>query len=168
MKKEEQEYYPVIKAKLHELLKTKTPNVYLEITASKKFSDKLKTEIRPERNIIFNFLKNVRPDITGFIKDSPNFSDFIVVEFKKGKIDLGSIYQTKKYRELFNAKFTFLISLQPIPIEIKRLDKAMNNQLIRAGLNWAFAFVLVQLDRHQGEFVGWYPENPFENSIYWK
>ena len=168
MKKDEEEYYPVIKTKLEEFLKAKTPTIYLEITANKKFSEKLKTEITPDRNIIFNFLKDVRPDITGFIKVSSNLSDFIVVEFKKEKIDLDSIYQTKKYRELFNAKFTFLISLQPIPTEIKRLDKAMNNQLLQAGLHWAFAFVLAQFDGQEKKFVEWYPENPFENDIYWK
>jgi hypothetical protein len=61
-----------------------------------------------------------------------------------------------------------LISLEPIPTEIKRLDKAMNDQLLRAGLPWTFAFVLIQFDKQQGEFVEWYPENPFENSIYWE
>lgn len=165
MKNDEKEYYPLIKTKIEELLNTRVSDFYLEITADKNFSEKLKNKIRPERNIIFNFLKSVRPDITGFIKDS---SDFIVIEFKKKRIELDDIYQTKKYRELFNAKFTFLISLEPIPTEIKRLDKAMNDQLLKAGLHWTFAFVLVQFDRRQGEFIEWYPENPFENSIYWK
>ncbi len=165
MKKQEKEYYPLIKTKIGKLMKAKVSNVYLEITAEKKFSNKLKNEIRPERNIIFNFLKDIAPDITGFVKDS---SDFIVIELKKERIKLDNIYQTKKYRELFNAKFTFLISLEPIPVEIKRLDKAMNNQLLQSGLPWSFAFVLVQFDRQQGKFVGWYPENPFENDIYWK
>jgi hypothetical protein len=165
MKNNEKEYYPLIKAKLEELLRTRSTNFYLEVTANKEFTNGLKNQIRPERNIIFNFLKSVRPDITGFIKDS---SDFIVIEFKKKRIELNDIYQTKKYRELFNAKFTFLISLEPIPTEIKRLDKAMNDQLLRAGLPWTFAFVLIQFDKQQGEFVEWYPENPFENSIYWE
>ncbi len=161
MKKEE-EYYKDIKDKLEELLKTKSTNIYLEITANKKFSDKLKNKIRPERNIIFNFLKSVRPDITGFIKDS---SDFIVIEFKQKRIKLDDIYQTKKYRELFNAKFTFLISLEPIPTEIKRLDKAMNNQLLQGSVHWTFDFVLAQFDRQEKKFVEWYPKNPFENTI---
>lgn len=165
MKNNEKEYYPLIKAKLEELLRKRSTNFYLEVTANKEFTNELKNQIRPERNIIFNFLKSVRPDITGFIKDS---SDLIVIEFKKKRIELNDIYQTKKYRELFNAKFTFLISLEPIPTEINRLDKAMNDQLLRAGLHWTFAFVLVQFDQQQGEFVEWYPENPFENSTYWK
>jgi len=164
MKNDEKEYYPLIKTKIEELLNKKFSGVYLEITADKNFSEILKNKIRPERNIIFNFLKNIRPDITGFIEDS---SDFIVIEFKKGRIELNDIYQTKKYRELFNAKFTFLISLEPIPTEIKRLDKAMYNQLLQAGLHWTFAFVLTQFDKQEKEFVEWYPENPFEKDSYW-
>ena len=129
--------------------------------------DKKKSKQRPERNIIFNFLKRLRPDITGFIKNKYS-SDFIVVEFKRDRIKLNDIYQTKRYRELFNAKFTFLISLEPIPTEIKRLDKAMNDQLLKAGLHWTFAFVLVEFDRQEKKFVEWYPGNPFKNDIYWK
>ena len=168
MEKEEKEYYPMIKEKLEGLLKTKTTNVHLEITANNKFSEELKSEIKSERNIIFNFLDKVRPDITGFIKDSSYFADFIIVEFKKGKIDLKSIYQAKRYRELFNAKFTFLISSEPVPTEIKRLDKAMNDQLLRSGLHWESSFVIVQFDRQEGQFIEWYPENPFEKDTYWK
>jgi len=165
MKKDEKEYYPLIKTQIEELLNTRISGVYLEITATRKFSDSLKSQIPPQRDIIFTFLKKAPPDITGFIKDT---SDFIVIEFKKKRIELDDIYQTKKYRELFNTKFTFLISLQPIPTEIKRLDKAMNNQLLQAGLYWAFAFVLAQFDGQEKKFVEWYPENPFENDIYWK
>jgi len=163
MKKDEKEYYPIIKDKLEKLLKTKTPNFYSEITANKKFSDKLKANIGRDRDIIFQFLKEASPDITGFIEDS---SYFIVIEFKKGRIDLKDIYQTKMYRELFNAKFTFLISLEPIPTEIKLLDKS--TYFLKAGLlSWTFAFVLTQFNIQEKEFVEWYPENPFEKDFYW-
>jgi len=132
VKKQEKVYYPLIKTNLEDLLEARTTNFYLEITANKKFSDKLKAEIREGRDIVFQFLKEASPDITGFIKDKYS-SDFIVVEFKREKIKLDDIYQTKKYRELFDAKFTFLISSEPIPTEIKRLDKALGNQLLKAG-----------------------------------
>lgn len=165
--RKEKEYYPMIKVKLEDLLKTRTANFYLEITANKKFSDNLKAEIREGRDIIYRFLREASPDITGFIKDKYS-SDFIVVEFKREKIKLDDIYQTKKYRELFNAKFTFLISSEPIPTEIKRLDKALDYQLLKAGLHWTFTFVLVEFDKQEEKFVKWYPENPFEKDIYWK
>jgi len=80
-RKEEREYYQLIKAKLESLLKTRTNNFYLEITANKKFSNKLKAEVSSNRDIIFLFLKEASPDITGFIKREYS-SEFIVVEFK--------------------------------------------------------------------------------------
>lgn len=166
MKKEEKEYYPLIKVRMEKLLKTKAGDVYLEITANKKFSDRLKNEIPSGRDIIFNFLKQAAPDITGFIKKGEHSSDFIVVEFKKQKIKLEDVYQAKKYQDLFNAKFTFLLSLLPVPEELKRLDKVTN--LFRSGLPYFYAFVLSQFDDNTKEFEGWYPENPFEKEIYWK
>jgi hypothetical protein len=155
----------LIKTSIEELLKTKASNVYLEITANKKFGDRLKNEIPLGRDIIFDFLKQAAPDITGFIKDKYS-SDFIVVEFKKEKIKLDDIYQTRKYRDLFNAKFAFLISLESIPEELRRLDKSV--YLLRSGLSYFQAFVLARFDLKQSGFSEWYPENPFEKETYWK
>ena len=164
MKKQEKEYYPLIKGSIEKLLKTKTGDVYLEITANKIFSDRLKNEIAPGRDIIFNFLKQAAPDITGFIKGKYS-SDFIVIEFKKRKIKLDDIYQTKKYRDLFNAKFAFLISSEPIPTEIERLHKTIYELLSTP--SYLQAFVLAQFDEGITEIVKWYPENPFEKDTYW-
>ena len=165
MKKQEKEYYPMIKAKLEELLNTKNANFYLEITANKKFSDKLKAEIRKGRDIIFQFLKEASPDITGFIKNKYS-SDFIVVEFKREKIKLDHIYQTRKYGDLFAAKFAFLVFLRSIPEEVKRLYEVTYPLLSSPG-NYG-AFVLVHFNEESGEFGEWYPENPFEKDLYWK
>lgn len=163
-RKEEREYYQLIKAKLESLLKTRTNNFYLEITANKKFSNKLKAEVSSNRDIIFLFLKEASPDITGFIKREYS-SDFIVVEFKKDKIKLDHIYQTRKYRDLFGAKFAFLISLQQIPEEIKRLHKVAFTLLSSPSIY--HGFVLVHFDEKSGNFVEWYPENPFKKDLYW-
>lgn len=124
--KAEREYHEIVKTKLEELLRTKFDNFHLEITADKKFSNKLKAEISPHgyRDIIFHFLKHAAPDITGFIKGGHS-SDFIVVEIKREAIKLDDIYQTRKYAELFNAKYALLISAKEIPEEIKRLSKVV-------------------------------------------
>ena len=164
MKKEEKYYIP-IKIKIEELLSNRVNNFQIEITANKKFSNHLKAEIRPERDIIFNFLKEAPPDITGFIKGEYS-SDFIVIEFKEKKIKLDDIYQTKKYRDLFNAKFVFLISLEPIPEEIKRLHRATYELLSMP--HYSQAFTLAQFDEKTGNFIEWYPENPFERETCWK
>lgn len=165
MKKQEKEYYPMIKAKLEELLNTKNTNFYLETTANKKFSNKLKAEIREGRDIIFNFLKQASPDITGFIKNKYS-SDFIVVEFKRERIKLDDIYQARKYKDLFGAKFAFLVSLESVPEEVKRLYEVTYPLLSSFGTYGAF--VIVHFNEESGELEEWYPENPFEKDLYWK
>jgi len=163
--KKEKEYYPVIKAALNRFLEARTTNFHLEITANRTFSNKIKAEIRQGRDIIFHFLKEASPDITGFIKTEYS-SDFIVIEFKRETIKLDDVYQAKKYRDLFSAKFTFLVSLHSIPEEIKRLHKATYTLLSGAGTY--DAFVLVHFDEEHNEFKEWYPENPFEKDLYWR
>jgi len=165
MKKQEKEYYKVIEAKLEELLRTKSDSFYLEITANKKFSNKLKAEVNRNRDIIFHFLKEAAPDVTGFIKGRYS-SDFIVLEIKKDVIKLDHLYQTKKYAHLFNSKFAFLVSLQPIPEEIKRLHRSTHELL--SFISYHNTFVLVHFDDKSNEFVEWYPENPFEKDWYWE
>lgn len=116
----EKEWYKLIKKEMEELFKAKCDNVYLEITASGKFSGKLKSKIGTHRDIVFSFLKSASPDITSFVEQK-GISRFIVVEFKKQVIKLDDIYQARKYMDLFNSSYTFLISLHAISEEIKRL-----------------------------------------------
>lgn len=165
MKKQEKEYYEIIKAKIEELLKTKSNNFHLEVTADKKFSNKLKAEINRNRDIIFRFLREAPPDVAGFIKGRYS-SDFVVLEIKKDTIKLDYIYQTKKYADLFNSKIAFLISLKPIPEEIKRLHRVTHELLSFS--SYHRTFVLVHFDDKINEFVEWYPENPFEKDWYWE
>ena len=152
----ERDYYKPIKAKLEELLGTKFSNFHLEITADKKFSNKLKTEISPNRDIIFHFLKEAAPDITGFIKGEYS-SDFIVVEIKNEEIKIDHIYQTKKYAELFNAKYALLVSTKEIPEEIKRLSKVVYSLLSSGG----YRTTLVYFDAERKDLVEWFEKNPF-------
>lgn len=159
--KKESEYYGVIKTKLEEFIKTNfNINFHLEITANKNFSNKLKAEISPggERDIIFRFLKDAAPDISGFIKNEYS-SDFIVIEFKNEEIGIDYIFQTKKYAELFKAKYALLISTQEIPVEIKRLSKVVY-PLLSNGYGGE-RITLVHFDEEKGDFVEWFEENPF-------
>ncbi|MCL0050613.1 hypothetical protein M1N22_02015 [Dehalococcoidia bacterium] len=157
----ERDYYETIKTKLEELIGTKFSNFHLEITADKKFTNKLKAEISPhgQRDIIFHFLKEAAPDITGFIKGE-YFSDFIVVEIKDEEIRIDHIYQTRKYAELFNAKYVLLISTKEIPEEIKRLSKVVDSLL--SGCYGYEKMTLVYFDAERGDFVEWFEKNPFE------
>lgn len=165
-KRKESEYYEALKTKLEELFRQRVGDrFYLEITANKVFSDKLKAVIPDYRNIIYVFLKEASPDLTGFVEQQYS-KDFVTVEFKRNRIKLDEVYQTRKYHDLFDSKFTFLISLQPIPEEIKRLHKTAYGLLQPPSIY--HAFVLAQFDEDTGSFVEWYPENPFEKDLYWR
>jgi hypothetical protein len=157
----ERDYYETIKANIEELIRTKFSNVHLEITADKKFTNKLKAEISPHghKDMIFHFLKEAAPDITGFIKGEYS-SNFIVIEIKNEEIKIDDIYQTKKYAELFNAKYALLISTKEIPEEIKRLSKVVYS-LLSSGYGYE-RITLVDFDAEKGNFVEWFEKNPFE------
>lgn len=155
--KKEKEYYEAIKASLEGLLKSKFSNFYLEITAERNFSNKLKANISQHRDIIFYFLKEAAPDITGFIKEEYS-SDFLVVEIKREKIKLDDVYQTRRYAELFDARYALLISTEEIPEEIKRLHRAVYSLLSLPAYK---TLTLCKIDKETMEFIEWFPENPF-------
>ena len=111
--KTERETYPHIKSWLEEQLKTRFTDFYLEITADRKFSNTLKQQIDRNRDLIFNFLKEAAPDITGFVKGDYS-KEFIVVEIKNKPIKLEDIYQSRKYAELFDARYALLVSTKEI------------------------------------------------------
>ena len=165
MEPKEKDYYSTIKRKFTELFESKGCKAYFEITANKKFSNKLKSKVSDYRHIIFYFLKDVAPDITGFIeKDS--FADFVIIEVKNEEIKLDHIYQARKYAELFEAKFAFLVSTTEIPEEIKRLSKVVYPLLSAPSIYQSRT--LVYFDGETQSFKDWYPENPFEKELYWR
>jgi len=75
--KKERRLYEPVKALLFETLKGKFPETHLEITADKNFSNTLKSQVGSNRDIIFFFLKEAAPDITGFFKEQ-DMTNFIV------------------------------------------------------------------------------------------
>ena len=165
MKSKEQDYYSPIKRKLEELFESKGCKAYFEITANKKFSNMLKSKISDYRHIIFYFLKDVAPDITGFVEKG-GFLDFVIIEVKNEEIKLDHIYQARKYAELFEAKFAFLVSTREIPEEIKRLSKVVYPLLSAPSIYQSRT--LVYFDEETQSFKDWYPENPFEKELYWR
>jgi len=166
-RKGEEVHYPDIKERLTELFKDKGADVHLEVTANGKFSEYLKSKIPPNRGILFYFLRKVAPDITGYVEGCA-FPGFVVVEVKKDEIDLDDIYQLKKYYDLFEARFAFLISLKPIPAEIKHLSQTTFLMSRLKGGNIYQAFALAHFDAVSKEFVDWFEENPFTDPIYWR
>ena len=165
VRKKEEECYEIVKEKLSEQFKEKGVNVYLEVTSRGTFSNELKNKIPRGKEVIFLFLRKVAPDITGFVEGTV-LPGFIVVEVKRGKLELDDIYQLKKYADLFEARFAFLVSLEPIPVEIKRLQEVL--YLLTKLKETYQAFVLTHFDKNTEEFVEWFEENPFTSPIYWR
>jgi hypothetical protein len=161
--KKEKDYYPALKGLLEELLKLRFGEFHLEITATKKFSNRLKAEIPEHRNLIFRFLNEAPPDITGFVREQYT-TTFFVAEFKKEILRLDDIYQTRKYAELFGAKYALLITTEEIPEELKRLSKIFHPLLSLPGYE---RMNFVQFDEQKGQFVDWFEENPFLKAVCW-
>ena len=164
----ESSYYQQIKEALENLFVRKYGDrltaILFEVTARGEFSQSLKSQVQPGRDIIFVFLRQNPPDMTGFlsIKEDYMNSGFVVVEFKREALKLEDIYQMKRYADLFNARHAFLVSLQPIPEEIKRLDQAIPHILYLTGSSRRLT--MATFDESVKVFHQWYPENPFASA----
>lgn len=165
METKEKDYYTIIQWTFVELFESKGFKAYFEITANKKPSNELKSKLSDYRHIIFYFLKDVAPDITGYI-EKDGFTDFVIIEIKNEKIKLDHIYQARKYADLFEAKFAFLVSTKEIPEEIKRLSKVVYPLLSAPSIYQSRT--LAHFDEGAKFFKDWYPENPFEKELYWR
>jgi hypothetical protein len=155
-KVEERAYQP-IKERLEELFAAKKARFYLEVTANKGLSEPLQGKIPPHREIVFAFLKK-RPDLLGFV-ERQHSCDLITVEVKQRIEKMDDIYQAKLYKEVFEAKYGFLITVEPIPEKIKRLCNNTRDILRSAG------------DSIHRQFAEWFEENPFEiekEESYWR
>jgi hypothetical protein len=163
----EADFYQPIKERLEELFAAKKKRFYLEVTATKGLSEILKGKIPQHREIVFAFLKK-RPDLFGFVEGQYS-SDLITVEVKERIEKLDDIYQAKLYKEVFGARYGFLIITEPIPEQIKRLCKNTEDILRSAGDSIYRFLVIGYFDKQAGQFVEWFEENPFEKGeSYWQ
>ena len=125
----ESDLYPHVKKALEKVIQGK--DSYLEITAS---AARLPSEI--ERVIddeAFFYLKTERnsPDLMGYVTESESPLAFdilpedtvsrIVVEVKDEPVTVENFYQAKRYAEVFDAKYAFLISNAPFTEGLRRL-----------------------------------------------
>lgn len=159
----ERVYYPVVKEWLEGLLTQRFGWCYLEITARRRFSNEIKAHIPRGREIIFQFLKQTAPDITGFV-DRAKGSGFIIVDMKTKIITLQDVYQVKRYAELFGAQWGLLLSTAPIPEEFRRLREVV--PVVYSTLTGHGEITLGFL-REEGEklTVEWFPADPFAKTL---
>jgi len=167
--KGEVSYYSLIKNAIEKIFKERKLEVYLEITATTGITDKLKRAIPKEtRKIAFPFLKIKKPDIFGFIKREFS-NDLIVIEVKQD-IKIDDVYQTKLYKEILSSRYTFLVSLNEISVEIEDLCRENYNILHSAQDSIYNFFVVVEFNKKANRFKNWIEENPFEkeSDSYWR
>lgn len=162
-KKLERDYYVPIKSWLEGLLEEKFASVYLEVTADRTFSNTLKAQIDRHRDLIFSFLREAAPDLTGFVKkDSTSSGEFLVVEVKAQTIRLDDIYQTRKYAELFDARYALLVSPSETPEEIRRLSQVVFPLLALPAYK-QLTLVQVQFGK-DGRRIDWFPDDSFSKA----
>jgi hypothetical protein len=163
----EADLYQPLKERLEGLLAAKVQGrpFRLEITARSGLSEKLKAKIPQGSEIIFAFLKK-RPDLVGFIETQYS-TDLITVEVKERLDKLDDLYQAKLYKEVFGARYGFLITAHSIPEEIKRLCR--NSQdILHSMSDSIYRFLAIgQFDQDKGQFVDWFEADPFEKDCYW-
>ncbi len=161
-KDREREYYGPVKSWLQRLLESKFANVYLEVTADRTFSNTLKAQIDRNRDLIFSFLREAAPDLTEKRKNEVSIPvEFLVVEVKARPIKLDDIYQTRKYAELFDARYALLLSTHEIPEEIRRLSQVLFPYPL--ALPVYKQLTLVQFGDN-GSRTDWFPDDPFDKT----
>ncbi len=129
-------------------------------------SEALTPNIPQHREIVFAFLKK-RPDLFGVVEREYS-RDLITVEVKERIQKLDDIYQAELYKEVFEARYGFLITIEPIPEKMKRLCKNTRDILRSAGDSIYRFLVIGYFDKEARQFVEWFEENPFENECYWQ
>ena len=84
--------------------------------------------------------------------------DLITVEVKRNKVELDDIYQAKKYADFFQARYGLLVSIDPVPEEIKPLHQACFVLYRFTGSR----IYIGQLDVASGKIAkeSWFPESP--------
>jgi len=165
----EDSYYGPIK-KILEKEFGKLGKCYFEITAKGKISNEIKSLLDDLALYIIN-VERFSPDIMGCVikgfMDKPineilsNKKELVVVEVKP-KIKIKDIYQAKQYGEIFNAKYTLLIYIEPMPEEIRRFLR--KRAVILSHSAGYQRVAIVQFDKETGKIKNdsWFGLSPFE------
>lgn len=80
-----------------------------------------------------------------------------MVEVKARTIRLDDVYQTRKYAELFDARYALLVSTCEIPEEIRRLSQVIYSLLSLPAYK---QLTLVEF-ANNGNSTDWFPDDPF-------
>lgn len=162
----EKDFYKPITEQLGGLLSGVVTSYWLEVVATQGLTERAKQAVPAGREIVFSFMRD-RPDIIGIV-DGQFSKHLLVAEVKEGSPTLENIYQIKRYKEVFDARYAFLITIGPIREELKRLCRQTSTILSSAGDDAYRFLVLAQFHPGARRFVDWVDGNPFEKSFYWE
>jgi hypothetical protein len=141
-------------------------NVRLEISATLGLSEQVKRAIPAGREIVFSFLRQNRPDIVGVIEGGG--LNLVVAEVKAKSLTLDDIFQTKRYKDLLRTRCAFLVTVKPIPEDLRRLCD-QNWDIWYSASDESFKFLAIcQFDIATGKFVDWFRDDPFQQAHFWK
>jgi hypothetical protein len=143
-------------------------SVHLEIAATKGLSEQVKRAIPKGNDIVFSFLRQHRPDIIGVIDGENVLNPLIVAEVKAKSLTIDNIYQTKKYKEVLGARGGFLVTVQPIPEDLRRLCN-QNWDIWCSVSDGPHKFLAIcQFDMAARRFIDWFRDDPFQQEYRWK
>ncbi len=145
-------------------------SVRLEIAATLGLSEQIKRVIPKENEIVFGFLRQRqhRPDIVGVIEGEGVWNPLVVAEVKATRLTLDNIYQTKRYKELLGARGGILVTVHPIPEDLRRLC-AQNPDILSSASDGGYKFLAIcQFDIAAGKFIDWFRDDPFQQAHFWR
>jgi hypothetical protein len=160
-------YEPVISC-LRGVFSAVGKTVQFEIAATAGLSERAKRAIPKGSDIIFTFLSRHRPDIVGVIGGDVFLSSLVVAEVKATRLTPEHVFQAKRYKELLGARCAFLVTVQPIPEDLKRLCD-QNWDILLSASDGTYKFLTIcQFDIATGKFIDWFRDNPFQKEYLWK
>jgi hypothetical protein len=145
------------------MLKRRFSFCHMEITANGNFSRAIKEHIPQGREIVFHFLRQAAPDLTGFVTKEPG-RGFVVVDMKTTTIRLKHVSQIRGYAELFGARWGLLLSTKELPEEFSRLHAVGSS--IFSTLTGHGTITLGRLREQDGKWTAeWFPADPFAKGL---
>lgn len=143
-------------------------NVNLEIAATRGLSEQVKRAIPKGSDIVFSVLRNHRPDIIGVIEGNVFLSPLVIAEVKAKSLILDDIFQAKRYKDLLQARGGFLVTVKPIPEELRRLCD-QNFDMLHSASDGGYKFLAIcQFDVATCKFVDWFHDDPFPKPHIWR
>ena len=164
----ERELYDPVMSCLRGAFAAVGKSVRFEIAATLGLSEQAKRAIPKGSDIVFGFLRQHRPDIVGVIEGDVILNPLVVAEVKAKSLTLDNVFQAKRYKDLLQAKCGFLVTVEPIPEDLRRLCE-QNRDIWYSASDSSYKFLTIcQFDITAGKFTDWFRDDPFQQAHFWQ